>query len=293
MTSGSAAVAAPYTPGYRPPLPLQPDALSLMRLSIDARLDYRFTLPSDFLLQIEMADLPEQVVRNARLELPRAERFARIAGQDGVGERVWLNHHGPLTAHYTAEVEIRRVARPLAGLLAVPLHLLSANAVGYLMPSRYCPPDRFHQFVESEFAGLSGGDAVLAMREWIAQHFSYEPAASTSATTAIDSFVERRGVCRDFAHTLISFARAFGIPARFASVYAPSVTPQDFHAVAEVLLEVRPGVSEWHLVDATGMAREDQIAKIGIGRDAADVSFLTCYGFAELDNKRISVTRLD
>lgn len=264
-----------------------------MRLSIESRLYYRFAEPSDFLLQIEAADLPEQVVRSAQLDLPRSEYFSRIAGQDGVGERVWLRHQGALTAHYTAEIEILRTVRSLAGLPAVPLHLLPAEAVGYLMPSRYCPPDRFHQFVESEFDGLSGGDAVLAMRNWIARHFRYEPASSTSATTALDSFAERRGVCRDFAHILISFARAFGIPARFVSAYAPDVTPQDFHAVAEVMLEVEPGEAEWHLVDATGMAREDEIAKIGIGRDAADVSFLTCYGFAELADKHITVTRLD
>ena len=81
-------------------------------------------------------------------------------------------------------------------------------------------------------------------------------------------------------------------PARFASVYAPDVTPQDFHAVAEVFLaDPTCEGGAWHLVDATGMASAGEIAKIGIGRDAADVSFLTSYGLAEFKDKTISVLR--
>ena len=113
----------------------------------------------------------------------------------------------------------------------------------------------------------------MAMRDWIESHMNYVPGASTSATTALDTFVRREGICRDYAHLLIGFARAAGIPARIASVYALGVKPQDFHAVAEVFLG-----GEWHLVDATGMASEGAMAKIGIGRDAADVSFLTAFG---------------
>jgi len=54
--------------------------------------------------------------------------------------------------------------------------------------------------------------------------------------------------------------------------------------VAEVLLS-----SEWHLVDATGMAREAGMAKIGVGRDAADVAFLTAFGGAQLIDQYVSV----
>ena len=73
------------------------------------------------------------------------------------------------------------------------------------------------------------------MRDWIAGNFSYEP-VSTTSTTALDSFVERRGICRDYAHVLVTLARASAIPARYVSCYAPGVDPPDFHAVAEVFL---------------------------------------------------------
>lgn len=46
---------------------------------------------------------------------------------------------------------------------------------------------------------------------------------------------------------------------------------------------------EWHLVDATGMAKEAAMAKIGIGRDAADVAFLTAYGLTRMNSQSVQV----
>jgi transglutaminase-like putative cysteine protease len=104
--------------------------------------------------------------------------------------------------------------------------------------------------------------------------------------------VERRGICRDYAHVMITLARAAAIPARYASVYAPGVEPPDFHAVAEVFLAdaTIPGGGAWHLVDATGMADPANMVKIGVGRDAADVSFMTVFGCAEFGDKMVAVT---
>jgi len=151
------------------------------------------------------------------------------------------------------------------------------------------PASRFSPFVTEEFQGLTGGVLITAMRDWIARHYRYVPGTSTASTTAIDSFVERRGVCRDFAHTMLCFARAAAIPARFASGYAPGVKPQDFHAVAEVWLIDGDGNGGWHVVDATGMADAASFARIAVGRDAGDASFLTSYGPAELIEMTIRV----
>ena len=83
---------------------------------------------------------------------------------------------------------------------------------------------------------------------------------------------------------MIALARAAAIPARFVSVYAPFVTPQDFHAVAEVFLD-----GTWHLVDATGMAAANQIVRIGVGLDAAEVPFLSSFGPAMLLSQSVDV----
>ena len=263
-----------------------------MTLTIASHIHYNFPEPTDFLLEIEAAIIPEQRV-SGWFSCTPTEHFSRVVAQDGIGERIWLRHQGEFEAWYNAEVEVDRLLAPIEQLAAVPTYLLPGETVQYLMDSRYCPADRFQSFVGAEFGGLAGGALVLAMRDWISSHFTYEQ-ASTSITTALDTFVERRGVCRDYAHVLITFARAAGIPARFASIYAPRVFPQDFHAVAEVFLADPTHGDEdagaWHMIDATGMAEPAEIAKIGVGRDAADVSFLTSYGYAEFLDMSIEVT---
>lgn len=258
-----------------------------MKLSIEARLDYAFAAPTDIILQVEAAILPEQLVEGAWISLSPVEHFARVAGQDEIGERIMLRVADRLTVDYRATVTIQRQLADLATLGAVPLHLLPGPTVPYLLESRYCSAHSFERFVAAEFAGLSGGPLVLAMRDYVSQNFRYVAGVSTQATTALDTFVSREGVCRDYAHVMIALARAASIPARIASVYAPGVDPPDFHAVCEVFLD-----GAWHLVDATGMADGADMAKIAIGRDAADVSFLTSFGWATLNSQEIAVSRL-
>ncbi|MEL6737503.1 MAG: transglutaminase domain-containing protein, partial [Pseudomonadota bacterium] len=86
-------------------------------------------------------------------------------------------------------------------------------------------------------------------------------------------------------------ARASAIPARYVACYAPGVTPQDFHAVAQVFLADPASVyhGHWHLVDATGMADLEHAAIIGIGRDAGDVSFLTSFGPMQFGESAVDV----
>src|SRR5688500_11737174 len=264
-----------------------------MPIDISARFAFSLERLCDVLLQFEAAAIPEQriLARNSRID--GAEHIARIAAQDGIGERVWLHVEGTCEVSYTGRVTLDRLLPDIATLARLEPHELPAAAVQYLFDSRYCPADRFQPFVEAEFAGLEGGARVLAMRDWIAANLDYVPGSSDSNTTALDSFVERRGICRDYAHVLITLARASAIPTRYCSVYAPGVEPPDFHAVAEVFLAdpTIPGGGAWHLVDATGMAGPADTVKIGVGRDAADVSFMTVFGEATFESKEIAVRK--
>ena len=236
---------------------------------------------------MEAAAIPEQIILKAWIDITQCEHFARVDAHDQIGERIWLRVEGPLIVDYRATIQIDRILTDCLHLPAVPTHQLPGETVQYLLPSRYCPSDMFQTFVDAEFGHLQGGDRVIALRDWVHDHFSYVPGSSDSATTALDTFVKRQGICRDYAHVLITLVRASGIPARIASVYALGVEPQDFHAVAEVFLG-----GEWHLVDATGMAKEAAMAKIGIGRDAADVAFLTAYGQATMNSQVVEVEPL-
>lgn len=255
-----------------------------MPIRIEASLNYSFPAATDVLLQLEAAIIPEQLVQDAKLDMSECAHFARVPGHDGIGERIWLRVEGNLTVAYRANVHVNRILGNIGAMPAVPTHQLPGETVDYLMPSRYCPSDQFMPFVDAEFAGLEGGARVAAMRDWIASHIAYVPGASSRDTTAIDTFVRRQGVCRDYAHLLVTQSRAAAIPARVASVYAPAIEPPDFHAVAEIFLG-----GEWHLVDATGMAKEADMVKIGVGRDAADIAFLTAYGDAIMNEQRVFV----
>jgi transglutaminase-like putative cysteine protease len=257
-----------------------------MKLSISAELDYDVPEMCDMLLQLEAAIIPEQTVINAFIELPPAEHFARIAGHDTIGDRIWLRMEGQLKVRYTATVEVKRLTADIALLDAVPPHRLPGETVDYMLPSRFCPSDQFQEIADNLFGHLEGGARVAAIRDWIQEHLTYEGGISNATTDAMDTYKARAGVCRDFAHLMVSLTRASAIPARFVAVYGLGVEPQDFHAVAEVFLD-----NTWYIVDATGMSTADAMAKIGVGRDAADVSFLTSYGQAYMNSQTVLVTQ--
>jgi transglutaminase-like putative cysteine protease len=258
-----------------------------MRVEIDVVLDYDLPEPHDVLLQIEVAQMADQRIIGDKLTVSSPERLRPVEGNEAVGQRTWAAGVGQFHAHYGAIVEINRPVVPLEGLTAADARDLPAPVVPYLLPSRYCESDKFEALVESEFGAFSGGAKVTAMRDWVASHIAYVPGASNGETSASDTFVQRQGVCRDYAHLLISFARAAAIPARMVSAYAPDVTPPDFHAVVEVWLD-----SAWHLVDATGMAAPEDIVRIAVGRDATDIAFMTVFGTATLRNQTVRVTRV-
>ena len=257
-----------------------------MDLEIRSRLHYRTEQPTDILLQIEAAPVQGQIIQRANIVPSDTEHFARVEAESGVGERIWMRVTGDFTCDYTGTISTNRQNPDISRLAMTPPHLLPGPVVRYLMASRYCPADIFRSFVATDFGAFTGGSRVLAISQWIKQNFAYQPGSSHAGTTAQDTFIQREGVCRDFAHLLISLVRASSIPARFASVYAPRVNPPDFHAVAEVFLE-----GAWYLIDPTEMAEPDEIIQIGVGMDAAEVAFLTSFGRIELVEQSVSVQR--
>jgi transglutaminase-like putative cysteine protease len=96
------------------------------------------------------------------------------------------------------------------------------------------------------------------------------PGSSTITDSARSTFLARRGVCRDYAHLTATLLRAAGIPARCSSVYAPGLSPMDFHLVVEALVEGR-----WLVVDSTHLAPRASMVRIATGQDAADTAFMT------------------
>jgi len=255
-----------------------------MRFRIAATLDYRAGQPTDILLMIEAAAMADQQVIDSRLMIDGAGPSRTMAGTDGIGQRAWAVAAGEFRAEYSATVNVDRPPPALAGLPVTPLSDLPDQAIPYLWPSRYCEADRLEAMVGREFGDRAGGDKVLAMAEWIHAHIDYRAGASDTATTAIDTLVSRRGVCRDFAHLLAAFVRAGGMPARLVSAYAWKLDPPDFHAVVEVWLD-----GAWHLVDPSRQAPVESLVRIAVGRDATDIAFMTSFAPIELVSQMVEV----
>ena len=264
-----------------------------MPISLETRFAFELPSTADVLLQFEAAAIPEQRILETDTRLSDSDHCARVPAQDSIGERIWIRARGRFEVEYRARVAIERQLADCAGLAGILPHDLPGEAVQYLFDSRYCPADRFQSFVEAEFGGTAGGARIAAIRDWIGRNLTYVRGSSNAGTDAADSFIARCGICRDYAHLLVTLARASTIPARFVACYAPGVDPPDFHAVAEVFLadpECASG-GTWQLVDATGMADPAETVKIGVGRDAADVSFLTSFGVSEFQSSSISAIR--
>ena len=117
----------------------------------------------------------------------------------------------------------------------------------YTLPSRYCQSDLLSRMARGEFGELPpGGATVRGIADWVRTHVEYRYGTTDAMTSAFDTATERMGVCRDFAHLVIAFCRALGIPARYISGYALGLEPPDFHGFAQVYLG-----GTWHNVDAT------------------------------------------
>lgn len=147
------------------------------------------------------------------------------------------------------------------------------DLITYLRPSRYCEADALGPTAAAEFAGLTGVELLTAVGQWVHERLIYVAGSSKPTDSAEETLLARRGVCRDYSHLVIALLRAMTIPARLTAVYAPGLSPMEFHAVAEGFVD-----GQWRVVDATRLAPRQTLVRVATGRDAADTAFITNYG---------------
>jgi transglutaminase-like putative cysteine protease len=248
-----------------------------MRLQISADMTYQFGGPAEVLLLLEAANGGDQRVIEETLLLSTNPSVTRMDDEETGERRVAFLANETVQIQYQAIVELGERDTQLAGAIGHDLEHLPAEALRYLRPSRYCPSDRFERFVNREFGATVGGDRVLAILDWTASHLDYVSGVSDVTTTALDTFVDRAGVCRDFTHLAISLCRASLIPARAVSAYGWQLEPPDMHAVLEVYVG-----DKWRLADPTGKVRPEALVRVASGLDAADIAFMTIFGQAQV-----------
>ncbi len=217
--------------------------------------------PTAFVLAVAVAEGVPTTVESLLVRLDEQPVEVREA-TDAHGTRLHLFETGPgiLSIDYAATVVGR----------AAPAPVVERDLVTYLRPSRYVQSDSLTDRARELFAGLEGRGLVTAVEAWVHDHLTYDGAATSPTGGAVETLDSGAGVCRDFANVTAAFLRALDVPARLVSVYAPELTPRDFHAVVEACIEGR-----WVVVDATRLAPRAGFVRIATGRDSADTAFLT------------------
>ncbi len=256
-----------------------PPAPGHTRLQIDCTLGYELAAPCDFVFLIHAAVGMGQTVVEEALTLQPSFPFRTYSDPQSGNRFLRLQAAaGPFTVGYRASVDkLVETPDPMAPEVAVSE--IPDNVLRFLMPTRYCESDHLSPAALKLFGHLPPGHSrVQAISDWVRNNIDYRIGSTTATTTARDVFVQRAGVCRDFAHLAVTFCRALNIPARLVCGYAPFPDPPpDFHAIFEAYLGGR-----WVLFDPTGMAPVGHVVRVATGSDAKDVAFATIFGPARM-----------
>jgi len=176
-----------------------------------------------------------------------------------------------------------------------PVRELPFEVLQFLLSSRYCDTEVLMAEAWRLFGHLPPGwSRVQAICDFVHQYVAFDYRFARPTRTASETFFERQGVCRDFAHLAIAFCRCMNIPARYCTGYlgdigVPAVdSPMDFAGSMEVYLG-----GQWHVFDPRNNARRIGRILLARGRDAGDVAISTAFGPACLQLFRVWTDQAD
>jgi transglutaminase-like putative cysteine protease len=256
--------------------------MTIIQVGCDLR--YAVTAPTSFLFNVAAARTLHQTISQETLQLnPNIPFEASNLGTENIQLYRLTVEPCDLQLQYRALVDLRPEIYDTSGIPEDAYAQIPNEVLPYLNPSRYCESDRLTHFALRMFGSAPPGfSRVTAICDWINSNIDYQVGSSGVSTSACDVLIQRVGVCRDFAHLAIALCRALCIPARYISGYAVALHPQDFHGFFEAYLG-----SRWYLFDATRKAPVEGFIRIGTGRDAADASFATIIGAANLTTMEV------
>ena len=230
---------------------------------VGCELDIDITAPTTLEFQIAVAPHPNAEVSEALSFIldGKAVHPVEISGAHGTRIHKYWVAGGNMKVAYSATILGHTDPAPVTD------YDLSL----YLRPSRYAEADKFYGFAATEFGQYADSTTLLAhVAAWVGGRLNYVPGSSDPIDGAVDTLLAGAGVCRDFAHLVVAMLRSVNVPARLVAVYAPGLSPMDFHAVAEAFVD-----GHWRVVDATLLAPRQSLVRIATGRDASDTAFLT------------------
>jgi len=270
---------SPFDTGQGGPMPTGDAPTASVRLQIDCGLAYQLEGDCEFVFLIHVALDRSQSLVEETLHIEPPLPYRSYTDEHSGNRFMRLSAGaGSLTVSYHAVVD-RLIDTVDLNAQEVAVRDMPDDVLRFVLPTRYCESDLLGQVAQLMFGALPRGHArVRAICDWVHDNISYRIGSSNATTTARDVFLQRAGVCRDFAHLAVTFCRALNIPARLVSAYAHfDEPPPDFHAIFEAYLGGR-----WVLFDPSGMVPVHEVARLATGRDAKDVAFATIFGPARM-----------
>ena len=149
-----------------------------MKLSIAAELVYTFADATQVIACLEASHTADQTVLSESLAVQPLVQLLR----DKLGNRrIRAALSGQTSIRYVAVVENNlRQLLPLSGRQ----HLWSElpnEILPFLLPSRFCPSDKFMRFAGREFVASNDGAArIMAILEWINRNVDYVSGVSNA-----------------------------------------------------------------------------------------------------------------
>ncbi len=119
-------------------------------------------------------------------------------------------------------------------------------------------------------------DTLLDLNTTIHKEYQYVQGSTTVFTTPFDVYVNRRGVCQDFANLFICLARLLSVPSRYVCGYIHTgathdnaVQAQASHAWVQCYLPL----SGWKGFDPTnGLLTQTEHVRVAVGRNYRDAT---------------------
>lgn len=259
------------------------------RLRIGCEFVHQLQWPVTTVLQVEPYPGESHVVHEDLVTQP-AVPLHQYRDFYGNGCRRFVIGPGDTLIRFEAEVEVSDGVDDVdTGADQVPVAELPPEMLHFTLPSRFCESDLLSNTAWKLFGDQPPGwGRVQAVVDWVHANISFCHGASTPTTSATQVYLQRQGVCRDFAQLAVTFLRALNIPARYCFGYLPDIDveppgePMDFAGWLEAYLGGR-----WYTLDPRNNRRRTGRVLIGRGRDALDVAMVTTYGLAPLVAMRV------
>ncbi len=239
---------------------------SYQNAAAEAYLEARLTPP----------DLPSQTVRTRKLIVEPAVKLSGYVDYFGnavdffslpyrhrslvITSRVEIQTHAPIRPAAALEVSINEARQILSSA--------PAEIFDYLQPTETVVSSReAREWGRRYLAGNRPlGEALEALNLAVHQQFAYVSGSTENSTPLSTIWQQKKGVCQDFTHIMLSVLRAVRLPARYVCGYIEAVAPPSAsannaigragrtlvgaiatHAWVEVLV---PGM-EWVALDPT------------------------------------------